>query len=88
MALRSQNGPLDSDLYIGCPTVRTRNPFEISLANFTIKAGDNHLQRNVANGTVANGALQRGTVRQTNLTLNTETKTWNITKIDGMYIKY
>ncbi|PSN75212.1 hypothetical protein BS50DRAFT_581925 [Corynespora cassiicola Philippines] len=26
-----------------CPTVASHNPFEISLANFTIKTGDNHL---------------------------------------------
>jgi alkaline phosphatase D len=68
--------------------VATRNPFEISLANFTVKAGANHLERSVANGTVEAGALQRGAVRQTNLTLNTEAKTWNVTKFDKMFITY
>jgi hypothetical protein len=72
----------------GCPTVATRNPFEISLANFTVLAGDNRLQRNVANGSVESGALQTGSVKQTNLTLNTEAGTWNVTTFDQMYIKY
>ncbi|KAF2750210.1 hypothetical protein M011DRAFT_474675 [Sporormia fimetaria CBS 119925] len=74
--------------YYGCPTVATRNPFEISLANFTVKAGTNHLERSVGNGTVEAGALKGGNVRQTNVTLNTETGTWNITKFEDMYIKY
>lgn len=74
--------------YYGCPTVATRNPFEISLANFTVRAGENRLQRNVANGSVESGALQRGDVKQTNLTLDTETGTWNVTMFDQMFIKY
>ncbi|KAJ4299059.1 hypothetical protein N0V90_004303 [Kalmusia sp. IMI 367209] len=74
--------------YFGCPTVAFRNPLEISLANFTVVAGANHLQRNVANGSVENGALQRGSVRQTNLTRNTETGMWNVTHFDQMFIKY
>lgn len=73
---------------LGCPTVASRNPFEISLANFTVRAGANHLERSVANGTVESGALQKGSVRQTNLTLNTEDQTWNITHFDQMFIKY
>jgi alkaline phosphatase D len=85
---RMTHPDLVSNTYIGCPTVATRNPLEISLANFTVNAGDNHLQRSIANGTVEAGALQRGTVKQTNMTLNTEDGTWNITKINGMYIKY
>jgi alkaline phosphatase D len=68
--------------------VAFRNPLEISLANFTVLAGANRLQRNVANGTVENGALQRGVVEQTNLTLNTETGAWNVTHFDQMFIKY
>lgn len=66
----------------------SRNPFEISLANFTVKAGDNHLLRNVANGSVESGALQRGSVKQTNLTLNTADGTWNVTAFDQMFIQY
>ncbi|KAL1610107.1 hypothetical protein SLS60_001772 [Paraconiothyrium brasiliense] len=74
--------------YFGCPTVAFRNPLEISLANFTVLAGANHLKRSVANGTVENGALQRGSVKQTNLTRNTETGAWNVTHFNQMYIKY
>ncbi|OAG11648.1 alkaline phosphatase [Paraphaeosphaeria sporulosa] len=74
--------------YFGCPTVAFRNPLEISLANFTVLAGANRLQRRVANGTVENGALQRGSVKQTNLTLNTETGAWNVTHFNQMFIKY
>ena len=74
--------------WIGCPTVATRNPLEISLANFTVLAGSNHLERSVANGSVESGALQRGTVKQTNLTLNTETGTWNISTFGNMFITY
>ncbi|KAF1850252.1 uncharacterized protein K460DRAFT_269400 [Cucurbitaria berberidis CBS 394.84] len=65
--------------YYGSPSVAFRNPFEVSLANFTVKAGANHLQRNVANGSVESGALQRGKTVPTNLTLNTQTGTWNVT---------
>ncbi|KAF2463085.1 uncharacterized protein BDR25DRAFT_329916 [Lindgomyces ingoldianus] len=74
--------------YYGCPTVATRNPFEISLANFTVKAGDNCLLRSVANGSVESGALQKGSVKQTNLTLDTETGMWNITRFEQMFIQY
>ncbi|KAF2199570.1 hypothetical protein GQ43DRAFT_442361 [Delitschia confertaspora ATCC 74209] len=74
--------------YFGSPTVATRNPLEIPLANFTVKAGDNHLTRPVAGGAVQAGALQKGSLKQTNLTLNTETGKWNVTKIDGMFLSY
>ncbi|CAO2647598.1 Nn.00g085200.m01.CDS01 [Neocucurbitaria sp. VM-36] len=74
--------------YYGSPSVATRNPFEVSLANFTVKAGANHLQRNVANGSVESGALQRGKTVPTNLTLNTQTGTWNVTGFNQMFISY
>ncbi|KAJ4378041.1 hypothetical protein N0V83_000871 [Neocucurbitaria cava] len=74
--------------YYGSPSVATRNPFEVSLANFTVKAGANHLQRNVANGRVESGALQRGQTVPTNLTLNTQTGTWNVTGFNQMFIAY
>ena len=66
----------------------TRNPFEVSLANFTVQAGANHLDRNVAGGSVESGALQRGKTVPTNLTLNTEAGTWNVTGFDQMFIQY
>jgi alkaline phosphatase D len=77
-----------ADLGVGSPSVATRNPFEVSLANFTVKAGANHLQRNVAGGSVESGALQRGNTVPTNLTLNTQTGTWNVTGFSQMFITY
>lgn len=85
------NLSVTANKHLGCPTVAYRNPLEISLANFTVLAGSNHLQRSVANGTVESGALQRGSVKQTNLTVNTENWTWNTTRggiFDQMHIKY
>lgn len=76
------------DAYVGSPSVATRNPFEVSLANFTVKAGSNRLQRNVAGGQVESGALQRGKTVPTNLTLNTLTGTWNVTGFNNMFITY
>jgi len=74
--------------YYGSPSVATRNPFEVSLANFTVKAGANHLDRNVAGGRVESGALQRGNTVPTNLTLNTLTGIWNVTGFNTMFISY
>jgi hypothetical protein len=77
--------------YLGCPTVSYRNPLEISLANFTVKASTNHLERSVAGGIVESGALQTGSIKQTNATLDTETGTWNTTVggvFDQMFIVY
>jgi alkaline phosphatase D len=62
--------------YFGLPSLRTRNGYEVSLANFTVGNGANKLQRPVAGGIVANGALQTGEVRVTSLTLDTNTGLW------------
>ncbi|MCJ1367199.1 hypothetical protein MMC16_006331 [Acarospora aff. strigata] len=61
--------------YFGLTTTRTRNPNEISLANFTVLSGANHLQRNPVpgGGIVENGALKGGKVVQTNATRDTGT---------------
>ena len=59
--------------YFGLPTIITRNPNEISLANFTVKSGDNRLQRPIAGGVAESGSLKGGEIRQTNVTNNTET---------------
>ncbi|KAF2009699.1 hypothetical protein BU24DRAFT_380304 [Aaosphaeria arxii CBS 175.79] len=74
--------------YYGCPTIATRNPLEISLANFTVQAGANRLQRDVGGGVVESGALQRGITKHSNVTLNTEDGTWNITWFDNMFLRY
>ena len=36
--------------YFGMPTIVTRNPYEISLANFTVRSGENRLARPVGGG--------------------------------------
>ncbi|KAF1832828.1 hypothetical protein BDW02DRAFT_408620 [Decorospora gaudefroyi] len=79
--------------YYGSPSVASRNAFDISLANFTVKAGANHLERMngtivAADGHVESGALQRGPTIPTNLTLNTITGTWNVTGFEQMFIQY
>lgn len=76
--------------FYGSPSVASRNPYEIPLANFTVFAGANHLARPIAGGTVASGAIQEGEVQVTNLTLNTETGEWGYqaAMFDQMYIAY
>ena len=58
--------------YYGMPTIVTQNPYEISLANFTVQSGENKLQRDptVGGGVVENGALKGGKTVGTNLTHN------------------
>jgi alkaline phosphatase D len=63
------------------------------LANFTVKAGENHLQRYngmvvAGNGHVESGALQRGPTTPTNVTLNTITGLWNVTGFEQMFLTY
>lgn len=62
--------------FFGMPTIITRNPYEISLANFTVKHNANRLQRPVAGGVVESGALKVGNVVQTNATNNTMSGQW------------
>ncbi|KAL9111674.1 MAG: hypothetical protein Q9227_003948 [Pyrenula ochraceoflavens] len=63
--------------YFGMPTIVTRNPGEISLANFTVISGRNRLERfnstAAVGGTVENGALKGGRTVQTNSTNSTDT---------------
>lgn len=69
--------------YYGMPTLLTRNPYEISLANFTVKSGANRLQRPVAGGVAESGSLKYGQVKQTNLTVNTQNGKYFIFKDDS-----
>ncbi|KAH8882361.1 PhoD-like phosphatase [Thozetella sp. PMI_491] len=63
--------------YFGLPDILTRNGYEISLANFTVKNGENRLHRYNktvgANGTVESGSLKGGQILGTNLTHDTAT---------------
>lgn len=64
--------------YFGMPTLLTRNPYEISLANFTVKNGANKLTRPVAGGVAESGSLKNGKVKETNVTANTDNGTYFI----------
>ncbi|KAF2717525.1 hypothetical protein K431DRAFT_255331 [Polychaeton citri CBS 116435] len=59
--------------YFGLPTIVSRNPYEISVANFTVKRDDNRLSRPVASGLVETGSLKGGQIKITNITNNTAT---------------
>lgn len=69
--------------FFGIPTTRIKQGYEISLANFTVLAGENKLHR--LNGSAAvggvseSGSLKNGRVVQTNLTHDTGS---------GAYLKY
>lgn len=68
--------------FFGTPSLLTRNPYEISLANFTVKSGENRLQRPISNGVAESGSLKGGMVKQTNVTLNTESGEWLVTNFN------
>ena len=70
--------------FFGTPTIVTRNPFEISLANFTVLSGANELSRPIGGGVVENGAISRGQVVMTNLTNDTSVPggSWFISHFD------
>jgi alkaline phosphatase D len=62
--------------FFGIPTTTVRNGYEISLANFTVVAGENKLQRTkgaTAGGVVENGYLRNGKVVKTGRIIDTET---------------
>ncbi|KEF56307.1 alkaline phosphatase [Exophiala aquamarina CBS 119918] len=71
--------------YFGLPTLINRNPNEISLANFTVYAGENRLHRfngTTASGPVENGFLKFGQRLQTNMTNSTATGLYFISHED------
>ena len=68
--------------FFGLPTVVTRNGWEIPIANFTVLAGENRLQRPVAGGVVESGSLKFGKVVQNNVTLDTNNGTWFVSHAD------
>ncbi|KAF4589179.1 hypothetical protein GQ602_003068 [Ophiocordyceps camponoti-floridani] len=73
--------------FYGTPSVATRNAWDLPLANFTVVAGQNHIQRPVAGGRVESGAVRNGAVRHTNYTLNTMTGEWKTIGFDRMYLR-
>lgn len=76
--------------YWGCPTVATRNAYEVSLANFTIAAGANHIARPVGGGVVEAGAVKMGLgeVRGTNATVDRETGEWSVHAFETMFLEW
>ena len=61
---------------LGIPDIRKYSGWEIPLANFTVKAGENRLQRPVAGGVVESGSLKFGKTVQNNLTHDTSNGSW------------
>jgi alkaline phosphatase D len=62
--------------FFGLPTIRQKNGWEIPIANFTVKSGENRLQRPVGGGVVESGSLKFGKTIQTNLTVDTSNGSW------------
>ena len=60
----------------------TRNGWEIPLANFTVLAGENKLQRPVGGGVVESGSLKFGKRVQNNITLDTNSGEWFVSEAD------
>ncbi|KAG9242313.1 PhoD-like phosphatase [Calycina marina] len=62
--------------YFGIPTTRIKQGYEVSLANFTVFAGENKLHRSsgsAVSGIVESGSLKNGNMQPTNLTHDTAT---------------
>ncbi|KAH7035020.1 PhoD-like phosphatase-domain-containing protein [Microdochium trichocladiopsis] len=72
--------------YYGSPSVASRNPWDLPLANFTVAAGSNKLSRPIAGGRVEAGFGKGVEIRPTNLTLNTETQEWDVVGYNVMYL--
>lgn len=68
--------------FYGLPTTVSRNGWEIPLANFTVEAGGNRLQRPVGGGVVESGSLKGGQTRQTNVTVDTNNGTWFVSQVE------
>ncbi|BCS17507.1 alkaline phosphatase D family protein [Aspergillus puulaauensis] len=73
--------------YFGCPTVATRNSWELPLANWTVKHSESHLQRPLAGGVVEAGFVQEGKLKHSDVSLNTETGEWKAVRFDQMFLK-
>jgi alkaline phosphatase D len=79
--LHISSGEVNANFF-GMPTVVTRNAWEIPLANFTVKTGENKLQRPVGGGVVESGSLKGGKTVQTNATHDTGNRTWFVSHAD------
>ncbi|KAG6006996.1 hypothetical protein E4U21_006516 [Claviceps maximensis] len=72
--------------FYGTPSVATRNGWDIPLANFTVFAGVNHLERPLGGGVAESGALRDGKIKHTNLTLNTNSGRWKVIGFEKMHV--
>ncbi|KAK3948093.1 PhoD-like phosphatase-domain-containing protein [Pseudoneurospora amorphoporcata] len=84
--LSIQKSKIDAQFF-GSPSVATRNGWDLPLANFTVLAGDNHLQRPVGGGKVEAGTLKGGETVGTNVTLDTNAWKWQKVGFEKMYVK-
>jgi alkaline phosphatase D len=70
--------------FFGLPTIATRDGWEISLANFTVKSGENKLFRTegvVGGGTAESGSLKGGKITGGNVTVDTATGEYFISNV-------
>lgn len=74
--------------FFGVPTVAERHALELSMANFTVRAGENRLSRPLSGGKVEAGCLRGGEVEGTNLTVDTETGEWAVRGFERMFLEY
>ena len=72
--------------YYGVPTVAERAGWELPLANFTVRAGENRLRRPVAGARVEAGYLKFGDTRPSNVSLDTASGAWDVVGFDVMYL--
>ncbi|KAK3489867.1 PhoD-like phosphatase-domain-containing protein [Neurospora crassa] len=72
--------------FFGSPSVATRNGWDLPLANFTVLAGDGHLQRPVGGGRVEAGSLKGGKTAGTNVTLDTNGWKWETVGFEKMFV--
>jgi alkaline phosphatase D len=72
--------------FFGSPSVATRNPYDVPLANFTVYPNENRLARPLAGGKVETGAITSGEVQHTNLTLDTASNEWLYIGFEQMFL--
>ncbi|KAK7746191.1 hypothetical protein SLS62_009481 [Diatrype stigma] len=72
--------------FYGVPSVASRHGWELPVANFTVLAGANRIERPVAGGTVEAGCLRGGVTAPTNVSRNTVTGEWDVVGFEVMYL--
>ncbi|RDW72710.1 alkaline phosphatase D family protein [Aspergillus mulundensis] len=62
--------------YFGCPSVASRNSWELPLANWTVRRGESHLERPLAGGAVEAGYFVGREVKHSEVAVDTATGIW------------